>query len=133
MTVKELMDILAQQDADAEIDLSKDNILQTVSIVDNGKFFEEKRNDLYCFNAKKNNSMFYQITEQGTFGSELPIIFIGNEKAVLDFVNERNEDADELLNKVEDAIEWLEDNGYEVEKRKDLVERLEKGKQIWIQ
>lgn len=77
--------------------------------------------------------MFYQITEQETFGSELPIIFIGNEKAVLDFVNERNEDADELLTKVEDAIEWLEDNGYEVEKRKDLIKRLEKGEQIYIQ
>lgn len=80
--------------------------------------------------------MFYQITEEPTFSAqfgELPIIFIGNEKAVLDFVNERNEDADELLNKIEDAIEWLEDNGYEVEKRKDLIKRLEKGEQIWIQ
>ena len=75
--------------------------------------------------------MFYQITQ--TDYEDLPIIVIGNEKAVLDFVNERNEDADELLNKVEDAIEWLEDNGYEVEKRKDLIERLEKGEQIWIQ
>ena len=64
MTVKELMDILAQQDADAEIDLSKDNILQTVSIVDNGKFFEEKRNDLYCFNKTKNNNMIVYLVRQ---------------------------------------------------------------------
>lgn len=70
MTVKELMDILAQQDADAEIDLSKDNILQAVSIVDNGKFFEEKRNDLYCFNKTKNNNMIFRIEikeENGNF------------------------------------------------------------------
>lgn len=77
----------------------------------------------------------YQITETNveyTKGYKNDaLIFIGNEKAVLDFVNERNED--EIYQDIEVALRWLEDNGYEYEIRKDLIERLEKGEIIYIQ
>lgn len=80
--------------------------------------------------------MFYQITENESYGAqfgELPLIVIGNEKAIIDFVNDRNEDADELINNIGQAIEWLEENGYEIEKIRDLIERLNNGEQIFIQ
>lgn len=76
--------------------------------------------------------MYYQITEVDTDNYENKAsIFIGNEKAVLDFVNERNED--EIYQDIEVALRWLEDNGYEYEIRKDLIERLQKGEIIYIQ
>jgi len=76
--------------------------------------------------------MYYQITEVDTDNYEnKALIFIGNEKAVLDFVNERNED--EIYQDIEVALRWLEDNGYEYEIRKDLIERLQKGEIIYIQ
>jgi len=71
--------------------------------------------------------MYYQITSDD--GEN---IWIGNDGAVLKFVNDMNEGADELLNNVNDAIEWLENEGYEVEKRRNLVERLSGGELIYI-
>lgn len=71
--------------------------------------------------------MYYQITSD-----DGESIWIGNDEAVLKFVNDMNEGADELLNNVNDAVEWLENEGYEVERRKDLVERLSGGELIYI-
>lgn len=88
--------------------------------------------DFGSFDEKKQKE-FYQITEKDVYSPEKPVICLGSEKAIIDFVNERNEGADELLSKVENAIEWLEDNGYEVEKRKDLIKRLEQDEQVCIQ
>lgn len=71
--------------------------------------------------------MYYQITSD-----DEESIWIGNDEAVLKFVNDMNEGADELLNNVNDAVEWLENEGYEVERRRDLVERLNDGELIYI-
>ena len=71
--------------------------------------------------------MYYQITSD-----DGESIWIGNDEAVLKFVNDMNAGADELLNNVNDAIEWLENEGYEVEKRRDLIERLNGGELIYI-
>lgn len=71
--------------------------------------------------------MYYQITSD-----DGESIWIGNDEAVLKLVNDMNEGADELLNNVNDAVEWLEDEGYEVERRRDLVERLNDGELIYI-
>ena len=71
--------------------------------------------------------MYYQITSD-----DGESIWIGNDEAVLKFVNDMNEGADELLNNVNDAIEWLENEGYEVERRRDLIERLNGGELIYI-
>ncbi len=71
--------------------------------------------------------MYYQITSDD--GEN---IWIGNDEAVLKFVNDMNGGADELLNNVNDAVEWLENEGYEVERRRDLVERLNSGELIYI-
>lgn len=71
--------------------------------------------------------MYYQITSED--GEN---IWIGNDQAVIQFVNDMNEGADELLNNVNDAIEWLEGEGFEVEKRKDLTSRLDAGELIYI-
>lgn len=70
--------------------------------------------------------MYYQITSD-----DGESIWIGNDEAVLKFVNDMNGGA-ELLNNVNDAIEWLENEGYEVEKRRNLVERLNGGELIYI-
>lgn len=71
--------------------------------------------------------MYYQITSDD--GEN---IWIGNDEAVLKFVNDMNEGADELLNNVNDAVEWLENESYEVERRRDLIERLNGGELIYI-
>ena len=71
--------------------------------------------------------MYYQITSD-----DGESIWIGNDEAVLKFVNDMNDGADELLNNVNDAIEWLENEGYEVERRRDLIERLNGGELIYI-
>ena len=71
--------------------------------------------------------MYYQITSDDEEN-----IWIGNDQAVIQFVNDMNEGADELLNNVNDAIEWLEGEGFEVEKRKDLTSRLDAGELIYI-
>lgn len=71
--------------------------------------------------------MYYQITSED--GEN---IWIGNDKAVIDFVNTMNEGADELLNDINDAIEWLENEGFEVERRKDLTKRMDDGELIYI-
>lgn len=71
--------------------------------------------------------MYYQITSD-----DGESIWIGNDEAVLKLVNDMNEGADELLNNVNDAVEWLENEGYEVERRRDLVERLNDGELIYI-
>lgn len=71
--------------------------------------------------------MYYQITSK-----DEESIWIGNDKAVIDFVNTINEGADELLDDVNDAIEWLENEGFEVERRKDLTKRLDSGELIYI-
>ena len=71
--------------------------------------------------------MYYQITSD-----DGESIWIGNDEAVLKFVNDMNEGADELLSNVNDEIEWLENEGYEVERRKNLVERLSGGELIYI-
>lgn len=71
--------------------------------------------------------MYYQITSDD--GEN---IWIGNDEAVLKFVNDMNGGADELLNNVNDAVKWLENEGYEVERRRDLVERLNSGELIYI-
>ena len=71
--------------------------------------------------------MYYQITSDD--GEN---IWIGNDEAVLKFVNDMNEGADELLNNVNDAVEWLGNEGYEVERRRDLIERLNGGELIYI-
>lgn len=77
--------------------------------------------------------MFYQITQTDWEMQELPSIMIGNEQSVIDYVNEMNEGADKLITEFYDAKCWLEDNGYEVEKRKDLLERLQTNKIVVIQ
>lgn len=89
---------------------------------------------------------FYQITETNveyTKGYENnALIFIGNEKAILDFVNERlSEDDTEIdginygteIKDVELAKKWLENNSYKIEEIKDFIKRLEKGEIIYIQ
>lgn len=71
--------------------------------------------------------MYYQITSDDEEN-----IWIGNDQAVIQFVNDMNEGADELLNNVNDAIEWLEGEGFEVERRIYLTSRLDDGELIYI-
>lgn len=71
--------------------------------------------------------MYYQITS-----NDEENIWIGNDQAIIQFVNDMNEGADKLLNNINDAIEWLENEGFEVEKRKDLTSRLDTGELIYI-
>ena len=71
--------------------------------------------------------MYYQITSEDEEN-----IWIGNDKAIIQFVNDMNEGADELLNNVNDAIEWLENEGFEVDRRNDLTKRLDSGELIYI-
>ncbi len=77
--------------------------------------------------------MFYQITQTDWEMQDLPSVLIGNEQAIINYVNEMNEGAENPITDFYDAKCWLEDNGYELEKRKDLVERLQKGEIICIQ
>lgn len=59
-----------------------------------------------------------------------PIQVIGNEKAVLDFVNDRNED--EIYQEIDVAIKWLKENGYEIMAIEDFIARLQNGDQVWL-
>lgn len=77
--------------------------------------------------------MYYQIIEQDGYYEDKPLIAIGNEKAILHFVNERNDGADEPLTSFEDAKDWLLDNGYDIEEIKDFSDKLEKGEIVYIQ
>lgn len=77
--------------------------------------------------------MYYQITQTDWEMQDLPSVVIGNEKAIIDYVNEMNEGAENPITEFYDAKCWLEDNGYEVETRKDLLERLQKNQIIYIQ
>lgn len=94
----------------------------------------------YCdedFGSFENNTEkakeFYQITETDDTLDARPLIIFGSAKAIIDFVNERNEGADKKIDNMEDAKQWLFDNGYELEKRRNLIERLNKDEQIYIQ
>ena len=71
--------------------------------------------------------MYYQITSDDEEN-----IWIGNDQAVIQFVNDMNEGADESISDTVEAVEWLENEGYEVERRRDLVERLNSGELIYI-
>ena len=71
--------------------------------------------------------MYYQVTTEDEEN-----IYLGNEDAIIKFVNDMNEGADELLDNISDAVDWLEQEGFEVEKRRDLVERLNAGELIYI-
>lgn len=93
----------------------------------------------YCdedFGGFENNTEkakeFYQITENDEM-LDKPLIIFGSAKAIINFVNERNEGADKYIDNFEDAKKWLWENGYELEKRRNLIERLNKDEQICIQ
>ena len=71
--------------------------------------------------------MYYQITSED--GEN---IWLCNYIAIINFVNDMNEGADEPIQDTIEAVEWLEGEGYEVERRKDLAWRLNNGEVIYI-
>ena len=71
--------------------------------------------------------MYYQITSED--GEN---IWLCNYKSIIKFVNDMNEGADEPIRDTVEAIEWLENEGYEIERRKDLTKRLDSDELIYI-
>ena len=110
-TIKEaesIVDIIRKVD-----DIKTEDVVKLISNLDLWKTIEV--------------NMYYQVTTEDEEN-----IYLGNEDAIIKFVNDMNEGADELLDNISDAVDWLEQEGFEVEKRRDLVERLNAGELIYI-